>query len=80
MNGKVGGKKRGGIHVHITDLKQSKFHNLRITNNRIEYVGGVGIGNASSCAGIEFGPNDEDVLENWWSPHWETWLDSNWPE
>jgi len=48
VNGKVAGKKRGGIHVHIKDLKTSIFDDLRITGNRIERIGGVGIGNTSS--------------------------------
>ena len=59
VNGKVGGKKRGGIHVHIKKLKKSIFHDLRITNNRICHVGGVGIGNSSSCGKIEFRKADE---------------------
>ena len=59
VNGKVGGKKRGGIHVHIKKLKRSIFHDLRITNNRICHVGGVGIGNSSSCGKIEFRKADE---------------------
>ncbi len=54
VNGKVAGKKRGGIHVHVTDLDSTIFDDLRITNNRIFRVGGVGIGNASSCGDIEF--------------------------
>lgn len=58
VNGKVAGKKRGGIHVHMKGLKQSKFHDLRITNNRIVNIGGVGIGNYSSCGKVEFRPDD----------------------
>ena len=54
INGKVGGKRRGGIHIHIKKLSQSIFHDLRITNNRIYRVGGVGIGNSSSCGKLEF--------------------------
>ncbi|TWT79472.1 hypothetical protein CA13_08730 [Planctomycetes bacterium CA13] len=52
VNGKVAGKQRGGIHVHIKKLKASRFHDLRITNNRIVRIGGVGIGNASSCGNV----------------------------
>ncbi|MEO9514080.1 MAG: hypothetical protein ABJX94_00125 [Flavobacteriaceae bacterium] len=53
VNGKVAGKKRGGIHVHVTgDSIQTKFHNLRIENNTIKNVGGVGIGNTSSWGKI----------------------------
>jgi hypothetical protein len=57
VNGAVAGKRRGGIHVHIKDLERSKFHDLRITNNRIINVGGVGIGNESSCGKVEFREN-----------------------
>ena len=57
VNGKVAGKRRGGIHVHVKNLKKTRFDNLRITNNHIENVGGVGIGNDSSCAGIELLPD-----------------------
>jgi hypothetical protein len=52
VNGKVAGKQRGGIHVHIEKLNESRFHDLRITHNRIERVGGVGIGNNSSCGEV----------------------------
>jgi len=48
VNGKVAGKRRGGIHVHAIGLKHTKFDDLRITNNRVVRVGGVGIGNDSS--------------------------------
>jgi hypothetical protein len=54
INGKVAGKRRGGIHVHISNLKSSVFRDLRITNNRIVRIGGVGIGNDSSCGRVEF--------------------------
>jgi hypothetical protein len=53
VNGMVGGKQKGGIHVHIKDLRESKFHNLRITHNHIYEVGGVGIGNQSSCGNVD---------------------------
>ena len=53
MNGEVAGKRRGGIHVHIKNLKRSTFDDLRITSNRVENIGGVGIGNASSCAEVK---------------------------
>ena len=66
VNGKVAGKKRGGIHVHIRKLKASKFHDLRITNNRIVRVGGVGIGNSSDCGRVEFRKNDT-VNRNLWT-------------
>ena len=53
VNGKVGGKQRGGIHVHVTgDSIKTRFHNLLIENNIIKNVGGVGIGNTSSWGDI----------------------------
>jgi len=58
VNGKVAGKKRGGIHVHVKDLNATIIDDLRITNNRIVRVGGVGIGNASSCGRVEFQEHD----------------------
>jgi hypothetical protein len=58
VNGKVAGKKRGGIHVHVKDLESTVIHDLRVTNNRIVRVGGVGIGNASSCGRVEFREHD----------------------
>ena len=58
VNGKVAGKRRGGIHVHVKDLTATTLHDLRITNNRIVRVGGVGIGNASSCGRVEFREHD----------------------
>ncbi|MDP6635980.1 MAG: hypothetical protein QGG42_13865 [Phycisphaerae bacterium] len=66
VNGKVAGKQRGGIHVHIKELKASKFHDLRITNNRIVRVGGVGIGNTSDCGRVEFRKN-ETVNHHLWT-------------
>ncbi|MBD3265473.1 hypothetical protein GF373_02285 [bacterium] len=74
VNGKVAGKRRGGIHVHIKDLTASIFHDLRITNNRVVRVGGVGIGNDSSCGAVEFFEKDTKnhylwtdvyVADNW---------------
>lgn len=54
VNGHVGGKKRGGIHIHVKgDSLPTKFQNLLIENNWIENVGGVGIGNASSWPDID---------------------------
>ncbi len=66
VNGKVAGKRRGGIHVHIKRLKRSKFHDLRITGNHVEYVGGVGIGNDSSCGSVEF-DGDRTIAHNLWT-------------
>ena len=54
VNGKVAGKQRGGIHVHIKKLKKSIFDDLRIVKNRIVNIGGVGIGNTSSATKIQF--------------------------
>jgi len=54
VNGKVEGKKRGGIHVHIKGNKiRTKFHNLLIEDNYIKNVGGVGIGNTSTWGDIQ---------------------------
>ena len=66
VNGKVAGKRRGGIHVHVTGLNATIFDDLRITNNRVVRVGGVGIGNASSCGDIEFF-NDYTVSHYLWT-------------
>ncbi len=66
INGHVAGKRRGGIHVHIKELEHSKFHDLRITNNRLVRIGGVGIGNTSSCGRIEIN-KDEIVPHNLWT-------------
>lgn len=66
INGKVAGKGRGGIHVHVRDLQSTKLHDLRITNNRIVRVGGVGIGNRSSCGRVEFREKDT-VSRNLWT-------------
>lgn len=53
VNGKVGGKFRGGIHVHVLGNKvETKFHQLLIEENVIRDVGGVGIGNQSSWGKI----------------------------
>ena len=66
VNGKVAGKKRGGIHVHMRGLKKSIFDDLRIVKNRIVNVGGVGIGNTSSAAKVEF-LESETKTENLWT-------------
>ena len=66
VNGKVAGKDRGGIHVHMKKLKNSKFNNIRITNNRLNDIGGVGIGNRSSCADVRF-EGDETIADNLWT-------------
>ncbi len=66
VNGLVAGKGRGGIHVHVRDCQSTIFHDLRLTNNRIVRVGGVGIGNSSSCGRIEFRENDT-ISHNLWT-------------
>jgi hypothetical protein len=54
VNGKVGGKWHGGIHVHVIgDSIKTKVHQLLIENNVIRDVGGVGIGNQSSWRDID---------------------------
>lgn len=54
VNGKVGGKWHGGIHLHVLgDSIKTKFHKLLIENNVIRDVGGVGIGNQSSWRDID---------------------------
>lgn len=65
VNGMVAGKKRGGIHVHVKNLKKTVFHDLRITNNRVENIGGVGIGNTSSCGGVKLQTNGEEIDYLW---------------
>ncbi|WP_372796475.1 hypothetical protein [Pontiella sp.] len=66
VNGAVAGKRRGGIHVHMKKLKASRFDDLRITNNRVENIGGVGIGNDSSCARVKL-RDDGEELQNLWT-------------
>jgi hypothetical protein len=57
VNGDVGGKETGGIHVYVLgNLVKTKFHKLTIRNNRVAHVGGVGIANQSSWGSI----NDTD--------------------
>ena len=54
VNGDVGGKWKGGIHVHVLgDSIKTKFHKLLIEDNVIRDVGGVGIGNQSSWRDID---------------------------
>lgn len=66
VNGLVAGKRRGGIHVHVSECKQTRIDDLRITNNRVTRIGGVGIGNDSSCGKVAIRPHDE-VTENLWT-------------
>ncbi|MDF7822655.1 right-handed parallel beta-helix repeat-containing protein [Pontiellaceae bacterium B12227] len=68
VNGSVGGKGRGGIHVRVHDARQSTiFDDLRITNNRIEDVGGVGIGNYAKHANVDLLPDGGLFTENLWT-------------
>lgn len=53
VNGNVGGKETGGIHIYVLGKNvNTKFHNLTIENNYIANIGGVGIANQSSWGGI----------------------------
>lgn len=53
VNGEVGGKETGGIHVHVLGNEtKTKYQNLLIQNNRIAHVGGVGISSQSSWGSI----------------------------
>ncbi len=65
VNGAVAGKRRGGIHVHVKKLKKTLFDDLRITNNRVEQIGGVGIGNSSSCGGVKLLDDGEECRYLW---------------
>ena len=66
VNGLVAGKKRGGIHVHVSKCRDVWIDDLRITNNRIVRVGGVGIGNDSNCGRVEI-RSDDEVTHNLWT-------------
>ncbi len=65
VNSLVGEKKRGGIHVRM-NCRDARLDDLRITNNRVERVGGVGIATASSCGGVVFDGRDV-VSRNLWT-------------
>jgi hypothetical protein len=53
VNGEVGGKETGGIHVHVLgDQVKTKFSGVLIENNRICDTGGVGIATQSSWGSI----------------------------
>ena len=65
VNGMVAGKRRGGIHVHMEKVESSKFDDLRITNNRVEHIGGVGIGNASTCARVRLRKDSYEAKNLW---------------
>lgn len=54
VNGEVGGKETGGIHVYVKGSSvKTKFHCLQIENNIIRHVGGVGITSQSSWGNID---------------------------
>ncbi|QDU91436.1 hypothetical protein Pla175_48640 [Pirellulimonas nuda] len=56
INGGVAGKKRGGIHVHgysPTSSRATTYNDVRIVNNVIDQIGGVGIGTDIDDADIE---------------------------
>ncbi len=68
VNGKVEGKQRGGIHVHVRGkTTPTKINNLLIENNLVSTVGGVGIGNTSSWGGVK----DDDYYP------WENYIVRN---
>ena len=53
VNGEVGGKEHGGIHIHVLgDETRTRFDGVLIENNVIRNVGGVGIGNQSTWRGL----------------------------
>lgn len=54
VNGKVGGKQKGGIHFNVYgDSISTRFDNVLIEDNVIKKVGGVGIANQSSLSSID---------------------------
>lgn len=53
VNGEVGGKETGGIHVYVLgESTPTRFDGLLIENNVISHVGGVGIANQSGWGSI----------------------------
>lgn len=69
VNGKVAGKRRGGIHAHVRDLRRTRFDNLHILRNHVHHIGGVGIGNDSSCGKVELSKNDYKTRNLWTGVH-----------
>ncbi|MFC1764312.1 hypothetical protein ACFL6U_19840 [Planctomycetota bacterium] len=68
VNGAVAGKGRGGIHVQVDNgLRASKLDDLRITNNRIEDVGGVGIANSEKYSNVDLLEDGGLFTENLWT-------------
>jgi hypothetical protein len=68
VNGDVGGKETGGIHIYVLgNSVKTKYHKLAIENNRIAHVGGVGIANQSSWGSINapnYHPWSEFTIRN----------------
>lgn len=68
VNGDVGGKETGGIHVYVLgNSVKTKYHKLTIENNRVAHVGGVGIANQSSWGSIndlDYHPWTEFAIRN----------------
>ena len=48
VNGKVATKTTGGIFIEASAAEPSRYNDLRIENNVIENVGGLGIGNSAN--------------------------------
>lgn len=65
VNAMVAGKNRGGIHIDVRKLNRTIFDDLRVTNNRVENVGGVGISNSSSCGRVRILPDGEETANLW---------------
>lgn len=68
VNGKVEGKLRGGIHIHVLGKSvPTRFNNVLIEDNYISTVGGVGIGNSSSWGSVnadDYYPWENYVVRN----------------
>lgn len=68
VNGQVGEKERGGIHVRFdSEIDNSRVDDLRITNNRLEDIGGVGITFLSNCANVNVSEDGSVFTENLWT-------------
>jgi hypothetical protein len=68
VNGAVPDKGRGGIHVRFDgDIDASNLDDLRITGNRIEDVGGVGIATSAACANVDVLEDGGLYTENLWT-------------
>ncbi|MCP4044615.1 MAG: hypothetical protein GY732_01330, partial [Gammaproteobacteria bacterium] len=77
VNGGVAGKKRGGIHVHGYSPgteNASTYNDVRIVNNVIDQIGGVGIGTDIDDNDIErahtyVGTHRENAMTNLYVAH-----------